>query len=48
VDVTDDSNTMIMRIESSLLWIRIGFIADPDPVPDPAFCLNANPDFIRL
>ncbi len=33
---------MIMRIENSLLWIRIGFNADPDP--DPTFYLNADPD----
>jgi hypothetical protein len=26
----------------SVLWIRIGFNADPDP--DPAFYLNADPD----
>ncbi len=34
-----------MRVEKSLLWIRIGFNADPDPVPDPVFLyLNSDPD----
>ncbi len=28
----------------SLVWIRIGFNADPDINPNPAFYLNADPD----
>jgi hypothetical protein len=29
-----------------VLWIRIGFNADPDP--DPAYLANADPDPIRI
>jgi hypothetical protein len=28
----------------AVLWIRIGFNADPAKDPDPAFYLNADPD----
>jgi hypothetical protein len=27
-----------------VLWIRIGFNADPDTDPDPAFIVNADPE----
>ena len=30
--------------EQPVLWIRIGFKADPDTDPDPAFYHNADPD----
>jgi hypothetical protein len=29
---------------NSVLWIRMGFNADPNPDPNPPFYLNADPD----
>jgi hypothetical protein len=32
----------------AVLRIRIGFNADPDTDPDPAFLVNADPDRIQI
>jgi hypothetical protein len=31
-----------------VLWIRITFIADPDPVPDLAYHFDVDPDFYLM